>query len=228
MKRKPRVGIAMNLREEKDGEVRYRLDRNYVRSVQDAGGLPILMPCFRDRREARDLVGHMDALLFTGGADIDPRRWREKKHRKTKCLHPERETSDFLALDAALAADKPVLAICCGCQELNVALGGSLHQHVGDSHSNGITHLVDMVGTSKTRDIVGTPRSTVNSFHHQACSRLGRGLVITAKSPDGLVEGIESPRHRFMIGVQWHPERMPDDTRQRNLFRALVSEARKG
>jgi gamma-glutamyl-gamma-aminobutyrate hydrolase PuuD len=223
----------MNLREERDGEVRYRLDRNYVRSVQDAGGMPVLMPCFRDRAEARDFVNQMDALLFTGGADIDPARWGQKRHPKTKCLHPERETGDFLAIEAALKADKPTLAICCGCQELNVALGGSLHQHVYDlegvnKHSDGARHAVHLVRGSRLHDLIGKLDTPVNSYHHQACDRLGRGLSAMAHSPDALVEGIESASHRFMIGVQWHPERMPDDARQGNLFRALVSEARKG
>jgi putative glutamine amidotransferase len=112
-------------------------------------------------------------------------------------------------------------------QELNVALGGSLHQHVPDlpgakRHTDGARHGVGLTGASKTRDIVGRPRATVNSYHHQACRTLGKGLIPTAESPDGLVEGVESPRHRFVVGVQWHPERMQDDPRQQALFRALV------
>ena len=129
--------------------------------------------------------------------------------------------------------DQPALAICCGCQQLNVALGGSLHQHVPDlpgvkSHSGGVRHVVAMEGPSRTRDIVGKPRPVVNSWHHQACNRRGAGLQVTARSPDGLIEGLESTRHRFVVAVQWHPERMQDDDRQRSLFRALVAESLKG
>lgn len=230
MRGKPLIGINCK-RVTDDGDVYYKLDRNYVQSVLKAGGTPVLMPFFRNASEARAFLDRLDGAVFTGGPDIDPARWRERKHPKARLLHPEREASDFLLLVEALRADKPLLAICCGCQELNVALGGSLHQHIYDlpgvkRHTEGARHGVEMTGPSKLRDIVGAPRRTVNSWHHQACNRLGKGLVRTAASPDGLVEGIESPRHRFVIGVQWHPERMQDDARQRALFRALVSASR--
>jgi putative glutamine amidotransferase len=229
--RKPLIGINCKLVTD-DGDAYYKLDRNYANSVLRAGGVPVLMPFFRDSKEAREFLDRLDGVLFTGGPDINPVRWGEKPHPKAVLMHEDKETSDFAALAEALKRDLPVLAICLACQELNVHLGGSLHQHVRDlkgvkRHSGGVTHTIGMAGPSKTRDIIGLPRPTVNSWHHQSCRMIGKGLVQTAESPDGLVEGLESTRHRFVIGVQWHPERMQDDARQQALFRALVSEAKR-
>ena len=229
-KKKPRIGINTKLIPDRDGDLYHKLDRNYVSRVEEAGGLPVILPVFRRGADAKAYLETLDAVVFTGGPDIDPKRWGEPKHPKAELLHPARETSDFAALKAALDLDLPVLAICCGCQELNVLLGGSLHQHVYDlpgvqPHGEGVLHEV-LVSDSKTRDILGTPRPRVNSWHHQACAKIGRGLRVTSMSPDGLVEGVESERHRWVVGVQWHPERMGDDRRQRRLFSALVDAAR--
>ncbi len=232
MKRRPVIGITCNLRLER-GRVLYTLDRDYVRAVVRAGGTPVLLPFFSSRAGAREMVRRVGGLLFTGGVDPHSRRWGERLHPKAELLHPERETSDFLTLGVALSMDKPLLAICCGCQELNVALGGPLHQHIYDlpgvgRHSRGARHGIVWTGSSRTRDLVGASPFTVRSWHHQSCRAPGRGLIVTAQSPDGLIEGIESTRHRFAVGVQWHPERMQNSRRQQALFRALISEARKG
>lgn len=229
--KKPLIGINCKIITDGD-DTYYKLDRNYVRSVERAGGEPVLMPAFRTAADAGRFLDRLDGALFTGGPDINPCRWNEPKHPKADLMHEDREASDFLALREALKRDLPTLCICCGHQELNVALGGSLHQHVYDlkgveGHSGGATHPVFLLGDSATRDILGVERPTVNSWHHQAIRTPGRGLVVTAESPDGLIEGVESPKHRFMIGVQWHPERMQDDRRQQSLFRALVDESRR-
>ena len=230
MSRPPVIGISCNLIEQ-DGDTLYRLDRDYVRAVEEAGGLPVLMPFFPSARAARAFLDRLDGVVFTGGTDIDPRRWGERKHPRAVLLHPEREGSDFRAMAEALRRDMPLLGICCGCQELNVALGGSVHQHLPDlpgvrRHGGGARHAVELAAGSRLRGILGADRVTVNSFHHQACARLGRGLKAAARSPDGVVEAIESARHRFAIGVQWHPERLPEDRRQRAIFRTLVAGAR--
>jgi gamma-glutamyl-gamma-aminobutyrate hydrolase PuuD len=231
MTRRPRIGISGSLAAE-DGTERYRLDLHYLRAVERAGGMPVLMPFFRSAGEARDFLGFLDGAVFSGGADIHPRRWGEPLHPRATLLHPDRERSDFRAVAEALRRDLPLLGICCGCQELNVALGGSILQHIPDLkgvrlHSDGVRHLVGIATGSRLQAILGTSRATVNSFHHQACGKLGRDLREAAMSFDGITEAVESPRHRFAIGVQWHPERMPSDRRQQAIFRALVDEARK-
>ncbi|HLY73821.1 MAG TPA: gamma-glutamyl-gamma-aminobutyrate hydrolase family protein [Planctomycetota bacterium] len=229
--RRPLIGINCKIITD-DGDSYYKLDRNYVRSVERAGGVPVLMPAFKTAADARSFLDRLDGALFTGGPDINPCRWKERKHRKSELMHEDREKSDFLVLREVLQRNLPALCICCGHQELNVALGGSLHQHVDDLpdvdvHSGGATHPVGLFAGNKLRDIVGRDHVRVNSWHHQAINRLGRGLAITAVADDGIIEGIESQVHRFVVGVQWHPERMQDDPRQQNLFRSLVAEARR-
>jgi putative glutamine amidotransferase len=229
--KRPLIGI--NCKIIRDGEdTYYKLDRNYVRSVEKAGGTPVLMPAFKTAAEVRNFLDRLDGILFTGGPDINPCRWKERKHPKAELMHEDREKSDFLALKETLKRDLPALCICCGHQELNVALGGSLHQHVYDlpdvdGHSEGETHPVRIFDGNRLREILGKDRTKVNSWHHQAIHRTGRDLKVTAVGDDGIIEGVESEAHRFIVGVQWHPERMQDDRRQQNLFRALVSEARR-
>jgi gamma-glutamyl-gamma-aminobutyrate hydrolase PuuD len=229
--KRPIIGINCKIITD-TGDSYYKLDRNYVRSVERAGGAPVIMPAFSSPADVRSFLDRLDGVLFTGGPDINPCRWKQSKHRKSDLMHEDREKSDFMALKEVLKRDLPALCICCGHQELNVALGGSLHQHVYDlpdvdAHSDGATHPVGIFGGNRLRDLVGTDRPRVNSWHHQAIDRLGRGLTITAVADDGIIEGVESDAHRFLVGVQWHPERMQDDRRQQNLFRALVAEARR-
>jgi putative glutamine amidotransferase len=228
--RKPLIGITCKLIA--DGkDLYYRLDRNYVRSVEKAGAVPILMPFFASRKDAAAFLDRLDGVLFTGGADIHPSRWGEKKkHPKANLLVPEKEESDLLAAREALERDLPILGICLGMQELNVASGGSLHQHIYDlpnirRHSDGARHGVELQGTSRTSDATGKVVE-VNSYHHQAVRDVGRGMRVTALSPDGIIEGIESDLHRWVVGVQWHPERIADRPEQMRLFRAFVAECR--
>lgn len=226
---KPRIGINLNY--SKDRQV-YSLDPDYVRAVKKAGGVPVLLPFVSDESEARELLASVHGVIFTGGADIDPRRWGEEPHPKTELLWPERERSDELLMRAAIEQDVPTLCICCGFQQLNVLFGGSLHQHLPDlpgiveAHavSKGKCHEVELLD-GQIRQIVGAGRAKVNSYHHQAVNRVGRGLLVTARSEDGFIEGLEVPGKRFVLGVQWHPERMLEEAPQLRLFEALVSVA---
>jgi putative glutamine amidotransferase len=229
--KRPTIGINCKLVSD-TGDSYLKLDRNYMRSVERAGGDPLLLPFLSTPADARRFFDRIDGVVFTGGPDVNPCRWREPQHPKADLMHPDREASDFLALREALRRDLPALCICCGHQELNVALGGSLDQHIYDrpgvkGHSEGATHAVALTAKTRTRAIIGVAEPIVNSWHHQAIRDVGHGLVVTAISPDGVIEGVESPERRFLIGVQWHPERMQEDARQQALFRALVSEARK-
>lgn len=228
--KRPLIGINCRLRKE-GKDLFYRLDRHYVKAVEKAGGEPLLLPFFDGAGRAAKFLDRIDGLLLTGGTDPDPARWGEKPHPKMEPLLPEKEESDFRLARAALRKDLPILGICYGMQLLSIARGGSLHQHIGDipgarGHGNGCRHDVEMVGTSRTRDLVGR-RRRVNSWHHQSVHRPGRGFRVTGVSPDGIIEGLESDRHRWVVGVQWHPERMTDRREQGALFRALVGEARK-
>ncbi|HEY3226451.1 MAG TPA: type 1 glutamine amidotransferase [Planctomycetota bacterium] len=218
---RPVIGLTAKLISD-GSDSYYKLDRNYVDAVVAAGGEPLILPFVKSGEEAARWLGRVGGVLFTGGADINPVRWSEPLHPKASLMHSDKEASDFFFAAEALRRDAPILAICLGCQEINVALGGSLHQHI-EGHEGGKEHGVE-VGESRLRDLVGATPS-VNSYHHQAINRLGSGLTATARAPDGTIEGFESARHRFVIGVQWHPERIAGRPEQRKLFAALVREA---
>ena len=166
-----------------------------------------------------DPASSLDAcsgLVLTGGLDVDPARYGEARHARVLRIEPARDAFEAGLLEAALAADLPVLAICRGHQLLNVVLGGSLLQHVSghaaDYRTEGFpsrSHEVALAGDGPLRKAFGIDRAAVNSRHHQTITpdRLAPALRVTAQSDDGFVEGVESERHAWVVGVQWHPER---------------------
>jgi gamma-glutamyl-gamma-aminobutyrate hydrolase PuuD len=220
MKKRPLIGLTAKLAAD-NGDSYYKLDRNYVAAVLAAGGEPLILPFAGGKPEAARWLDRVAGVVFTGGPDINSVRWSEPLHPKADLMHADKETSDFLYVNESLRRDLPVLAICLGCQEINVALGGSLHQHI-EGHEGGQEHGVE-VGESRLRGLVGRSPS-VNSYHHQSINRLGKGLKVTAQT-DGVIEGIESDKHRWVVGVQWHPERISSRPEQKKLFRAFVDEA---
>jgi gamma-glutamyl-gamma-aminobutyrate hydrolase PuuD len=216
------IGINTSTGRSKKGAFLYQLDKRYVDAVKRAGGIPVIMPFFDDQAEAADYLARLDGVVFIGGDDINPKRWGAKKHPKAELMDEVREASDFAALAAALEADKPMLGVCLGCQELNVAAGGTLNQHI-EGHSNGVTHPVTVEKRSRLGAILGRKSVKVLSYHHQAIDAVGRELVVTARAEDGVVEAVEHAKKRFAVAVQWHPERM---TGADELFEALVSESK--
>ena len=227
--KQPLIGINCHLRNE-GKENFYRLNQLYVKAIERVGGIPLILPFFETAGKARKYADRIDGLILTGGDDPNPKRWKEKPHPKMESIVPEKEESDFHLARSALRKDKPILGICYGMQLLNILQGGSLHQHIGDipgarKHEGGSQHNIEMVGSSRTRDLIGRKRR-VNSYHHQSVHRLGKGMHVSGVSPDGIIEGLESAQHRWVIGIQWHPERMTERRDQANLFRALVSEAK--
>lgn len=175
----------------------------------------------------------MDGLLLTGGNDVPPQRYGEEQHKKTICVHPDKDISDNILVCVTMQMKKPILAICYGAQLVNVVLGGSLVQDIPsmgispiihkDSQNVQYTHPVAVERDSLLYKIVGTERIKTNSVHHQAIKRLGRGLRDTAHTPDGIIEAFELKDYSFLVGVQWHPERMTEHPCHAALFRALVT-----
>lgn len=200
----------------------------YVRSVELAGGRPLLVPPVDGGVE--ETLDALDGLVLSGGADIDPSAYDSEPHPETTITHPDRDRAELALLEAALAREMPVLAICRGMQVLNVAHGGDLDQHLperlghaGHRETPGIfsEHAVRIEPESRTGRIVGA-RTSVKSSHHQGLERVGEGLAVVGWAEDGTIEAIEDPRRRFALGVLWHPEEGED----KRLFEALVEEAR--
>jgi putative glutamine amidotransferase len=227
---RPRIGVTRW--EDIPGE---RFDA-YCERLREAGAEPV------ELAGPEASVAPLDGLVLTGGLDVCPERYGEERHAKVKKTDATRDEFELAALQEALAGGLPVLAICRGHQLLNVALGGTLLQHIesgahrADFKSPGIPsrwHSVRLVPGSRLQAIFGADEIEVNSRHHQAVlpETLAPGLLATAFSPDGLIEGVESRDQRWAVGVQWHPE-LPEAEhpgfaeRFRPLFTALVAEAR--
>jgi gamma-glutamyl-gamma-aminobutyrate hydrolase PuuD len=200
----------------------------YVRSVELAGGRPLLVPPSEDGIE--ETLDRLDGLVFSGGSDIEPDLYGADAHPASLGTRPERDRAELALLTAALERDMPVLAVCRGSQVLNVALGGDLEQHVPDrvGHEGHRAvagtfseHAVEPVPGTCLAPLIGE-RAVVKSHHHQGYGRLGTGLREAARADDGTVEAIEDPSRRFTVGVLWHPEE-GDDAR---LFEELVEQAR--
>lgn len=194
----------------------YAVRENYCRAVARAGGLPILLP--HEPERAADYLDKIDGLIVTGGAfDVDPALFGDAT-RHEKVTTKERRTAFELAVTrGALERDKPVLGICGGQQLLHVVLGGKLIQHIPDEIANPLAHeqpnprdqaghTVEIVPGTMLHRIVGADRLDVNSAHHQAAKDTPAGVVVNARASDGVIEGMESAKYRFCLGVQWHPE----------------------
>jgi gamma-glutamyl-gamma-aminobutyrate hydrolase PuuD len=210
------------------------IPQTYVDVVAVVGGVPVLLPPAPGG--ASDAVRAIDGLLLSGGADVDPVRYGEAPGPRT-ITRPERDDWELALLRAALERDRPVLAVCRGLQLLNVAFGGSLHQHLPDVVGTD-GHLpawgvfgriaVRVAPGSRLAGIVDAVGLTVSCHHHQTVRRLGDGLVESAWAVDGSVEGIEHPGHSFVLGVQWHPEEDATDVRLLRAFALAATGARSG
>jgi putative glutamine amidotransferase len=199
----------------------------YVQAVERAGGTPLLVPPVENGVE--EIVDALDGLILSGGADLDPETYGAEAHAETKGTRPARDRAELALLEAALARDLPVLAVCRGLQVLNVARGGDLVQHLpevvgSEAHRERIgvfsEHEVDVVQDERLFPILG-PSATVKSHHHQGLGRVGEGLRPAAYAEDGTVEAVWDPTRRFAVGVLWHPEAGEDSA----LFEALVEQA---
>lgn len=206
---------------------------NYVRAIRESGGIPVVLPNsdFTDEVIA-DYLTRLDALLMPGGADIPPAEYGEEAHETVKLLDDDRFGFEKAMGKAWIEkTDKPLLGICLGSQWINVLHGGSLVQDIPSEFEvvhRDVNHSVTLEPDSRLARIFGETEFEVNSFHHQAVRKVGRGLRIVARSPDGIVEATESTDpNRFLIGLQWHPEKMmPEDQRQAKVIKAFVEAAK--
>jgi putative glutamine amidotransferase len=240
-KNAPRVGVPWRTAAEEAAKNRYRYD-DYLRAVREAGGEPVEISLALEPEELKREVATLDAIVLPGSpADVDPARYGAGRH--PKCADPDlqRERTDSALLEHAFTAKKPVLAICYGVQSLNVYLGGTLIQDIPSELGTQIRHdkqglppgsgdprhAARIEAGSKLAALAGGVEAEVNSSHHQAILAAGKSLRVTARAPDEVIEAVEwAGDANWVVGAQWHPERMPGDALAAALFRELVAAAR--
>jgi putative glutamine amidotransferase len=234
---KPWIGIPTRYQEKSEyiGQIRHYLD-----AVLWAGGLPLMIPTIEDRGIIAEYVHQVDGILLPGSpTDIDPKHYGASAHEKLGKLYPERDATDFAILDLVESQqDMPVLGICFGIQSLNVHRGGTLVQdipavvnesvlHDEDDGKPAAHHSVRIAEGSLIRRLAGRPEMEVNSYHHQAVGKPGRNLRAVAVANDGVIEAVEDTSGRFVMGVQWHPERgWREDPFSKALFTTFIEQAR--
>ena len=223
-KAKPLIGITTDFKDNHNS-----IEEYYSKAIVKHGGLPVLLPTVeRQRSYLTDIVQRIDGLLLPGSRDMDSKYYYQQPHPKLNPMSKERTEAEFAALQTATENKKPVLGICGGMQLINVFFAGSLYQDIKSlidnplAHEKGAEHLVKVKDSSKLHGILREKEFTVKSYHHQAVDKVGDELVISATSPDGIIEGIEH-KNLFVIGVQWHPE-LEETKHSKQIFESFVKE----
>ncbi len=212
------------------------LGLRYLKAIESAGGIPVVVPPLQPDA-VEPLLASIAGVCLSGGPDLDPIAYGERRHTRTGPTWGELDVLELALARAADARRLPILAICRGLQVLNVARGGTLHQHLPDVVGDGVrhrqqessatsTHAVSLTGPSLLRQALGCSKLEVNSFHHQAVATLGGGLRVTGRATDGTIESIEALDRDFVVGVQWHAECLTARVDQAGLFAAFVDSTR--
>ncbi len=241
----PLIGITADVSEvaseraNKPNENLIFLAERYLRAIESAGGIPIVLPAARSKSAIDRVLDILNGLVVSGGNfDIHPRHYGEKPIRELRAIKAARTDFELETTGAALRRDLPILGICGGAQAINVVFGGSLYQdiskqipgvraHERSGGKTAVDHPIRLETRSHLFAIFGRRSLKVNTTHHQAVKKPGRGLVVNAVADDGVIEGIESTEHRFVVGVQWHPEVLaPHHKIQQRLFSAFVEVCR--
>jgi len=240
---KPLIGLTCSVRQEDMRTPFYGVGAPYIRALEEAGGLPVLIPSNLDSETLHALYARLDGVVLIGGGDVDPAVYglTAEEGIALRSVDQKRDTSEIALTRWALSDDKPLLGICRGVQVMNVALGGTLYQDLRMQTHSAVDHDLDGVGQRRIEghSVTVAPDSTlaallggqsiaVNSMHHQAIATVAPDLTSVAVAPDGIVEGVERKGARFFIGVQWHPEELyPTSDAMKHLFEGFVSEAAK-
>ena len=238
---RPLIGITCgmgqaiySLTQENLPQLQHRLGDSYVKAVVRAGGIPVLLPNNTDLSCVKEIAQGLDGFLLSGGGDLDPVSFGERATEKLGTVTPRRDAFELALCRYVLEkTEKPVLGICRGIQVMNVAMGGSLHIDLPSDgklcHSLNMfprdvySHGVVVASGTRMAQIMGQGMGKVNSFHHQAIRDLAEGLVLSARSvPDDVVEAVELPGDRFVVGVQWHPEELVNCPEAVNLFNSFI------
>ena len=216
----------------------YEIPKAYLDAILTAGGLPILLPTSLPITTLPELVNRFDGFVLSGGGDVDPALYGGHLNATVHSIDPERDAFECALIPLVLEADKPLLAICRGAQILNVALGGSLYEDIPsalpealrhdwypDIPRDYLAHTVEIEPGSRLAEILGTRKLRTNSLHHQAIRQPAPGLEVVARAEDDVIEAVELPGKCFAIGVQWHPECLPEEPAMQKLFLEFVNAA---
>jgi putative glutamine amidotransferase len=238
MKQSPKIGLTMRLEQETD---RFYLGRDYSEALEHFGAVPLHIGLIPRRDYLSVLVKELDGILLPGSdTDIDPLRFREEPHPKLKSVLPIKEETDLLILEEAEKLGTPILGICFGMQALNVRRGGTLVQDIDSEipdrvkHEQGIprernSHTIDIMENSFLADLAGSLSVQVNSHHHQSIKLMGKGLDVSARAKDGVIECVEDMENdKFVLGVQWHPElNWKIDDLSKGIFKSFVDASKR-
>lgn len=233
----PLIGITTHPDNDPDRATLDRLLGQIVQGVEQAGGVPVLIPLGLAAGTLRALLARLDGLLFSGGGDVAAAQYGADHHPSMGGVDPERDRTEIALARWVADADKPAFGICRGAQIFNVAFGGTLYRDIAE-HADAIQHTYQAETEASLRlhavrveeetllaRLLGQPIVHVNSLHHQALREIAPALRVAARAPDGLVEAVELPAHRFLLAVQWHPECLLDVPEQSRLFQAFVAAA---
>lgn len=225
----PLIAVTTSLLSE--GRDRIQLNASYLHAIELAGGVPLLIPPQVSLSTLTAVMAMADGLVLTGGGDVNPARYGEEPHPAVTGVSDERDAVENAVLSLALDRGLPILAICRGMQILNVALGGTLIQDLPSQCSGNVVHdprnahSVNVAPQSRLAGVMATTVAEVNSRHHQAVNDLGEGVRAVAWAPDGIVEGVELDG-QWVVGVQWHPEDLVEDSEPaRLLFAGVIAAA---
>ena len=224
---RPLIGINSTYHE--DAHRWFKVPVNYPNAVYEAGGLPLILPCNRDQKELRAYLERVDGIVFTGGSDYPAELYGDAVTDNSDPMDRRRAETDILLMQIVLEETRlPVFSICAGHQLLAIAAGGRLVQHIDDPDLHGqhkeTTHAVDIKGGKWLKSIFNEGRIIVNSNHHQAVSpeKFPADYTVTARSPEGVIEAMEYRGERFILGVQWHPERYGDLAHRTAIFEKFI------
>jgi putative glutamine amidotransferase len=232
---RPLIGITTYRADNKYGYPYLHLSEYYAQVLVEAGANPVLLPVSYSDGAPNQLSAHLDGIVLSGGGDIDPALYGSQPHPLVDGVDNMRDSLEIELVKRFLQARKPFLGICRGLQVINVAMGGTLYEDITEQYSDSLkhdcfplfprehlTHTVQIESGTTLYTILKASTIRVNSLHHQAIRQLASGLNATARAPDGVIEAIECTGHPFGLGVQWHPENLPDDPASKRLFSAFV------
>ena len=232
---KPIIGIVPLVDLQRES---YWMLPGYMKGIELAGGFPVMFPLTSEDEDILQMIRLCDGILFTGGQDVEPQVYGEEKTEACGECRPERDRMEIMLFKELLKDDKPVLGICRGIQLFNACLGGTLYQDLPSQHASQVCHRqfppydepvheVILQKHTPLQELLEKSVMQVNSYHHQAVDRVADGMIVSAAAPDGIIEAIERPASRFMLGVQWHPETSYfKDIFSRRIFEAFMNACR--